>query len=367
MQRKILLNPGPATTSDSVKYAQVVPDICPREEDFGRVMREVKSGLLRIAGAGSDYSCVLFGGSGTAVMDSVLSSAVHGKLLVINNGNYGERFAQIARAYNLDFEELKFDISGEIDLARVEERLKKRDIGYVASVHHETTSGILNPVKEIGNLCQKHGCVNIVDTISSFAGVPFSVQDCNMDFMMSTSNKCIQALPGVAFVIARIAELNKLKDKPKRNYYLDLYAQHEFAERKETGQSLGTGQTRFTPPVQTIYALRQAILDLEQEGGVEARHERYTDNYYLLTAGLKRLGFKPTHPERMHSKISTTFFEPDNMKLDFQQLHDALYKKGFTIYPNRLGDKKVIRFANMGDLHPNDIRLFLANLEEVLQ
>lgn len=361
IERKILLNPGPATTSDSVKYAQVVSDICPREEEFTQVMEEVRKSLVKIAQGDENYACILFFGSGTAAMDSVINSVVHDKkILIINNGAYGERFVQIAKSYGIDYVELKFDMHEEIDVSKIEEKIKKdKEIGYVAMVHHETTTGILNPVKEIGDICKKYSCVFIVDTVSSFAGVPFSVKDCNMDFIMSTSNKCIQAVPGVCCVIAKKIELNKLKKKKKRSFYLDLYDQYEYFEKKK--------QTRFTAPVHAIYSLRQAIKELFEEGGVEGRYRRYCKNYEVLIKGLKELGFKPMHDEKFHSKISTTVLEPKNLQINFKELHDRMYERGFTIYPNKVGDKNSIRFANMGDINSEDIKVFLKNFREVLK
>jgi len=372
IERKILLNPGPATTSDSVKNAQIIPDICPREEEFTEVMDEIRENLVKIVQGGEDYACILFGGSGTAAMDSVINSAVQGKLLIINNGYYGQRFIDIAKAYNIDYTELKFDMDKEIEINKIEEELQKNsEIKYIAVVHHETTTGILNPIKEIGQAAKKYGCIFIVDTVSSFAGAPFSVKECNIDFMMSTSNKCIHGVPGVCFVIAKKQELEKLKNKKKRSFYLDLYEQYEFFEKKETGQGTGGGQTRFTPPVQTMYSLRQAIREFFENGGIEERYKKYTENYNTLMEGLKELGFQPMHNEKIHSRISTTFLEPEFMNIDFKQLHDKLYEKGFIIYPNRveLREKTVeaIRFANMGEIDKEDIKLFLTNLKEVLE
>jgi len=373
VERKILLNPGPATTSDSVKYAQIVPDICPREEEFTQIMREVREGLIKITQCGEDYSCVLFGGSGTAAMDSVINSVVHEKrLLIIKNGYYGERFSKIAKSYNIDFCELNFDMEKEINLLEIEQKLKEdKEIGYIAVVHHETTTGILNPIKEIGELCKKYNCVFIVDTISSFGGVPFNVKDCNIDFMMSTSNKCIHAMPGVCFVIARKKELDKLEGKEKRSFYLDLYDQYKYFEVEETGQGVGGGQTRFTPPVQAIYSLRQAIKEFFDDGGITERYKKYSKNYELLIKGITKLGFKPLHREEIHSKISTTFLEQESTNVDFKKLHDKLYERGFIIYPNKVEIEgktvKAIRFANMGEINEEDMNLFLENLKEVLE
>ena len=225
IKRNILLNPGPATTTDSVKRALVVPDICPREKEFCEVVREIRTDLVKIAGGDETYTCILFAGSGTSVMDAAINSVVppDKKIAIINNGAYGERMVKIAQAYSLDLVEIKYDPGAKIDLSEVSETLKKDDqIACLAMVHHETTTGLLNPIKEVGKIVKENDCIFIVDTISSFAGVPIDIKDCRIDFMMSTSNKCIQGMAGVAFIICKKAELEKLKDYPSRSYYLNL-------------------------------------------------------------------------------------------------------------------------------------------------
>lgn len=361
LKRNILLNPGPATTTDTVKHAQVVPDICPREKEFGAVMKEVREDLVRIAQGNEDHTSILFAGSGTLVMEATISSVAppNRKILIINNGAYGERMLKIAETYGIPSVELKFGWGGKIDLGKVEAALKKdSDISCVAVVHHETTTGILNPIKEIGKIAKENNSVFIVDTVSSFAGVPIDIRDFNIDFMMSTSNKCIQGMAGVAFVICKKTELEKIKDYPPRSFYLDLYSQYDHFEKK--------GQTRFTPPVQVMYALRQAIKEFFEEGA-ENRNERYKKNYATLTGGLKEMGFKFLLGDDVeHSQILTTVFEPDDPKFSLDILHDRLYERGFTIYPGKLTDESTFRVAVMGAINHEDIENFLSALGDVL-
>ncbi|MFB0562331.1 MAG: 2-aminoethylphosphonate aminotransferase [Candidatus Lokiarchaeia archaeon] len=361
VKRNILLNPGPATTTNTVKQAQIVPDICPREEEFGDVMQEIREDLVRIAGGDNNYTSVLFAGSGTAVMDSVINSAVppNKKILIINNGAYGERMVKIAKTYNIDLVELGFEWGTKVDLDKARSILKKDgEISCLAVVHHETTTGILNPIREIGEIAYENNCNFIVDTISSFAGIPFSIKECNIDFMMSTSNKCIQGMAGVAFVICKKSELEKIRDYPRRSFYLDLYSQYEFLEKKK--------QTRFTPPVQIIYALRQAIKEFFEEGA-ENRYHRYKENYDTLIRGLKKRGFKFfLKDDAEQSCILITIIEPDHPNFDFRTFHDKLYKRGFTIYPGKLKDENTFRIAVMGAIDHNDIKNFLEAVDEVL-
>ncbi len=361
-RRNILLNPGPATTTDSVKKALIVPDICPREKEFGDLMQEIRKDLVEIAGGDKNYTSVLFAGSGTAVMESTISSVVppNKKILILINGAYGIRFAEIARTYNIEVVELNFEFGKRIELKQIESILRAdEEIACVAVIHHETTVGILNPIKEIGEITKAYRKTFIVDTISSFAGVPINIKDFNIDFMMSTSNKCIQGMAGVAFIICKKSALEKLRSFKARNYYLDLFKQYEYLEKNN--------QTRFTPPVQIIYALKQAILELYEEG-VENRINRYKENYRILKDGLKKLNFKfLMKVDVEESNILTTIHYLDHPNFNFDILHDKLYKKGFTIYPGKITDLNTFRIAVMGAIYPADIKNFIKTLGNVLK
>lgn len=358
VKRNILLNPGPATTTDSVKLSQIVPDICPREKEFGDLMHSISKDLVNIAGGDENYECIFIGGSGTAGMDCVLNSVVNSRVLVINNGAYGERFVKIAKAYSLDYKEIFFNWNEPINIEKIENELKKdSSIKFLAMIHHETTTGILNPVKEIGEIAKRHGCIFIVDAISSFAGIPFSIKDYNIDFMISTSNKCIQGTPGVCFIICKKSELEKLKNNFPKSFYLNLYLNYEYFKKNY--------QTPFTPPVQTLYALRKAIDEFLEEGA-ENRHKRYSENCKTLVEGMQKLGFKKIYSNAKESTILTTFWEPEDANYSFDRMHDILYKKGFTIYPGKIKEK-TFRLANMGAINSLDIKNFLKALEESLK
>jgi len=359
VKRNILLNPGPATTTDSVKFAQVVPDVCPREKVFGDLMSSISTDITAIAGGKGEYTTVLFGGSGTGAMDAVINSVVptDGNILIINNGAYGARMVEIAKAYQIACVELKYEWDTLPRLEEIETALKNNpDIYSIAMVHHETTSGLLNPIEEIGYLAKQFDKVFIVDTISSFAGVPFDIKRCNIDFMLSTSNKCLQGMAGISFVICRNEALQEIKDYPRRSYYLSLYDQYDYFSKNY--------QMRFTPPVQTMYALRKAIDELMEEG-LQRRYDRYDENWKTLREGLVRLGYKiMTEPEN-ESHLLLTVHYPDNPEFDFDKLHDALYAQGITIYPGKIGYKNTFRLANMGAINCDDIKDFLTALEAI--
>lgn len=363
IKRNILLNPGPATTSDTVKLAQVVSDVCPREKEFGDVMEYVSKELTNFVGSNDKYTTVLFGGSGTAAVEAILSSVVDDKIiLIINNGAYGNRMCEIADIYNLNYIEYKSSPSEEINLNKLEEIIKvynsednKSIISHVAVVHHETTTGLLNDIKAIGEMCNKYNIDMIVDAMSSYAGIPISMHKMNISFLASSSNKCIQGMAGVSFVIANKQALEKSKNIKPRNLYLNIYKQYLYFKDNY--------QMRFTPPVQILYALKQAIVEAKEET-IEIRHERYKACCRVLWEGLDKLRLKRLVNEDASSMLLTTIVEPKNEKYSFNDMHDYLYAKGFTIYPGKISSENTFRIANIGEIYPEDMARFVGALEE---
>lgn len=360
VKRNILLTPGPTTTTDEVKLAQVVPDICPREPDFGRVMEYVATELTGLVADREHYATVLFGGSGTAAVESILSSvAGEDAVLIINNGAYAKRMCEIAESYELDFLEFKSAPEGPINLSDLQEFISKspRKVSHLAVVHHETTTGLLNDIASIGEICRRHRMDLIVDAISSFAAIPIQMNEMNVSYLAASSNKNIQGMPGIAFVVANKRKLESLRGKKPANYYLNLYAQYRFFSE--------TQQMRFTPPVQTFYALKEALEELKQEG-IHQRYERYANSWKTLISGVTRLGLKHIVGVEHHSKLVTSIVEPDCAGYDFHAMHDFFYDQGFTIYPGKLEALHTFRIANIGDISYKDIEAFLKLLETYL-
>jgi 2-aminoethylphosphonate aminotransferase len=360
IKRNILLNPGPATTTDSVKYAQVVPDICPREKEFGHLMASVSTELVQLVADKKDYTTVLFGGAGTSAVESILSSVVgHDIVVIINNGSYGKRMCEIAETYRMNFLEFNSPPDNCVDLNALEKLIQNssQKISHLAVVHHETTTGLLNDITSIGEICRKYQIDMIVDAMSSFAAIPIQMQTMNISFLAASSNKNLQGMAGVAFVISNKNKLEAVRHINPRNYYLNLYAQYKYFS--------DTNQMRFTPPVQTIYALKQAIDELKQEG-IEGRYERYTKSWETLIQGINRMGLEHLVHKKHHSKIVTAILDPDTNKFDFDELHEYLYSQGFTIYPGKLTDSKTFRISNIGDISYQDIKQFLDLLEKYL-
>ncbi len=357
VRREVLLNPGPATTTDSVKYAQVCADICPREYEFGDVMQWVADELSLMAGKPGRVETVLFGGSGTAADEVMISSCIPdgAKTLIVDNGAYGARFAKIAGVYKLDVDVWKSSGYLPIDVPALKKKIADGGYTHFVIVYHETTTGLLNPVPELCKYCHERGIVTIVDAVSAFAAIPIDMdRDC-IDFMASTSNKNIQGMAGVAFVFCRKESLERTKDYPMRNFYLNLWDQYQYFKK--------THQTRFTPPVQSLYALRQAIIETRIET-IEGRYERYSACWRELVSAVKKLGLAMLVPEEAQSRLITAIVEPDSPKYSFESLHDLARDHAFTIYPGKLSDANTFRIANIGDIQPEEMKRFVKVLEE---
>ena len=362
IRRNILLNPGPATTTDTVKMAQVVPDICPREKEFVSVMREVEEGLLRIVHADpEEYAAVLFCGSGTINMDICLNSLLpaHKKILIINNGAYSSRGADICEYYGLPYINLKFPLNSRPDLPLIEKTLQENpDIALVYTTHHETGTGLMNPLREIGALVHRYQGVFAVDTTSTYAMRPIHMEKDEIDFCMASAQKGIMAMTGLSFIIGRKSMIEASAEYPKRSYYCNLYMQYAYAKAH--------GEMHFTPPVQVIYAVRQALLEYFEEGeaGKWARHCRV---YQAIRTGLSAMGFRIYIPEELESGLVAAALYPDDEHWDFEKIHDYCYEKGFTIYPGKVENLGMFRLCAVGAIDDKDIRYFFSVFLEALQ
>jgi 2-aminoethylphosphonate-pyruvate transaminase len=353
VQRKILLNPGPVTTADAIKAALLVPDICPREQDFGAVIAAVRRKLLMVADADpNSHSAVLIGGPGTAAMESAIGSLVpaNGRLMIIDNGAYGQRAAEIAAALAIPFDVWHLPWTERPPLDQLRARLDRSGpFTHLFWVHHETTTGLLNPLRSICRLCAERGIVSIVDAMSSLGGLPLSLRNDGIDFVISSANKCLEGMPGISFVIgptALIADSVSIG----RTYALNLW-RHWSAQEK-------TAQFPFTPPVQVLYVLDQA-LDHALIETIAARAARYHACYRVMLDGMISLGFEPLLPRELHSGLLTAFRLPSWTGFSFIDFHDFLYARGITLYPGKLPGVETFRVANIGALSADDLQTFV--------
>ena len=362
IKRNILLNPGPATTTDTVKYAQVVPDICPREKEFAGLMKGLRSDLLKVVHAPEDqYTSVLFCGSGTINIDICINSLVPDgkKILVVNNGAYNSRAVEVCEMYHIPHINLKSSVYEQPDLKQVEQTLKENpDVAVVYCCHHETGTGVLNPIREIGALAHQYGAIFISDTTSTLGMIPLDVVKDNVDFCMASAQKGLMAMSGLSFIIGRTDIIKASKDYPTRSYYCNLYLQYEYFEK--------TGEMHFTPPVQTIYATIQALKEYF-EVGEEAKFARHRAVYEAIHLGVEELGFKTVIDPKIESGLVVSVLYPDDPNFTFEKIHDYCYERGFTIYPGKISTTNTFRLCALGTITPEDIKQFFVVLKEAME
>ncbi len=361
IKRNILLNPGPSTTTDAVKMAQVVPDICPREKEFADLMKGFRRDLLKTVHADPEtYSAVLFCGSGTLNIDVCINSLVPegGKVLVVNNGAYSARAVEICEAYGIAHINLEFPVDALPDLELVERTLAANpDVRLVHTTHNETGTGLLNPIREIGAIAHRHGAVFSVDTTSTLALRPIDVERDNIDFCMASAQKGLQAMTGLSFVIGRTDVIRASAAYPRRSYYCNLFLQYDYFEK--------TGQMHFTPPVQTIYAAMEGLREYFAEGE-QAKWARHTRVFNAIHEELDALGFRDFIRRDLQSGLVVAALCPDDPNWDFMKVHDYCYERGFTIYPGKISGTNTFRLCSLGAIDESDIRDFFVVFREAL-
>jgi 2-aminoethylphosphonate-pyruvate transaminase len=362
IKRNVLLNPGPATTTDTVKMAQVVPDICPREKEFANLMKGLRSDLLKVAHAPEDqYTSVLFCGSGTINIDICVNSLVPAdkKILVVNNGAYNSRAVEVCQMYHIPHIDLKFSVFEQPDLGEIEKALiANPDVAVVYCCHHETGTGVLNPIREIGALAHQYGAIFISDTTSSLGMIPFDIVKDNVDFCMASAQKGLMAMSGLSFIIGKTDIIKASKDYPTRSYYCNLYLQYEYFEK--------TGEMHFTPPVQTIYATIQALKEYF-EVGEDAKFARHREVYGAIHKGLDELGFETVIDPKIESGLVVSVKYPDDPNWSFEKVHDYCYERGFTIYPGKISTTNTFRLCALGTIVPKDVEDFFVVLKDALK
>lgn len=339
----------------------MMTDWCTWDEDYNvHIVEEIRKGLVQLATRKTDeYTSILMQGSGTYCVEATLGSVItpKHKLLILSNGAYGERMGNIAEYHGMNYDMLAFDETEQVSVEYVDDYLAHNaEITHVAVVHCETTTGILNPLKEITHMVKMHGKKLIVDAMSSFGGVPLDVEELGIDFMISSANKCIQGVPGFGFIIARKSELQYCKGVSK-SLSLDIYDQWDAMEK-------GHGKWRFTSPTHVVRAFKQAMDELAAEGGVEARHARYCRNHDVLVEGMRSLGFKTLLKDEVQSPVITSFLYPDK-EFDFKEFYHQLKEKGFVIYPGKISQADTFRIGNIGDVFPEDFSRLIEAIKTV--
>lgn len=360
MRNYLLLTPGPLSTSQTVREA-MLQDWCTWDKDYNEgIVTPIRKGLLAIAGLdGDEYTSVLLQGSGTYCVEATIGAAVRpeDKLLILANGAYGKRMAQIADYYHINYVLVSLHetelVTGEVARRALEEH---PGITHLSMVHSETTTGLLNPIEEVAEVIKGRGITFIVDAMSSFGGVPIDVKGLGIDFLVSSANKCIQGVPGFGFILAQKDKLMATEGNA-RSLSLDIYAQWEAMEK-------GGGKWRFTSPTHVVHAFYQAMKELNEEGGITARYKRYQENHQILVEGMRGLGFKTLLPDDAQGPIITSFLYP-SADFDFTSFYARLKEKGFVIYPGKISDADTFRIGNIGDIFPKDMEALIQSIKEI--
>jgi 2-aminoethylphosphonate-pyruvate transaminase len=356
---KALFTPGPLTTSATTKQA-MLRDLGSRDAEFINTVKEVRQSLVELGNGTDEYTAILMQGSGTFGIEATLSSIIppDGKLLILINGAYGQRMLKIAEVHQIQSSELVCSENTVSDASALDSFLSSDpSITHVAVVHCETTTGIINPIDKYGEIVKKHDRIYIVDAMSSFGAYPIDLKSCGIDYLISSANKCIEGVPGFSFILARRDSLENTNGYA-RTLSLDLFAQWKGLE--------SDGQFRFTPPVHVILAFRQALLELEKEGGISARAVRYCQNYELTLSTMQKMGFKAYLKPDDQGYIITSFYYPDHPNFKFQDFYARLSEKGQVIYPGKLSHADCFRIGHVGRLNVADVRALMAAIAETL-
>lgn len=358
MNRIVLLNPGPVNVTDTVRDALHRGDMCHREKEIADLIQDIRRKLLIAFGIEGQYRAALISGSGTAALEMGVSSCLSaGKtLLVIENGVYGERISKMADAYGHNKIALSTPWGTPPNLDEIENKLAEHpEIEVVGMVHHETTTGLMNPLEAVYALCQKYDKRLLIDAISSIGGEPFDFSNTPADIVVGTANKCIQGYPGVSFVLSKNSDWDRLEQVPARSVYCNLFQNLKAQEN---------GDTLFTPAIQVHYALDQALDELIEET-VQGRVDRYNRAAHFLRQGYRDMGLELLLPDELLSNTITALKLPERMT--YSPLHDHLREKGFVIYAGQgnLSDT-IFRIANMGDIRQEEFEQLLIVLKECI-
>lgn len=355
-----LLTPGPLTTSRTVKLAMLA-DWGSRDVEFRKIVGDIRKRILQLANCDGRYECVIMQGSGTFAIEAALGSLCpdkRRKTLVVANGAYGDRAAQILERIGRPF--FKID-KGDSAVPTVEDVVTMldadRSISHVWMIHCETTSGIVNPIEEIGQAVKLHDKVFMVDAMSSFGALPLDMVGQNIDVMVSSANKCLEGVPGFSYVVVK-RDLLEASAGASHSIVLDLFEQWRGLETN--------GQFRFTPPTHALVAFDQALKEHEQQGGVEGRGARYARNAKALVAGMTEIGFSTLLKEGLAGPIIQTFLTPRDPNFHFERFYEALRVRGFTIYPGKLTKRPSFRIGTIGQIDERVIAAALQAIREVM-
>lgn len=357
----LLLTPGPLSTSKGVR-ASLLRDWCTWDDDYNEeIVQTIRRKLTQLASSRpEEYTSVLMQGSGSFAVEACLGSTIpkNGKLLLITNGAYGDRMVKMAEIMGISFTTLKYPEVAVPDMDDVKIALERdASISHVAMVHCETTTGILNPIRRLSETVKPYGNILIIDAMSSFGGIPMDMHDLGIDYLISSANKCIQGVPGFGFVIAKKSRLIECGGN-SRSLSLDLYDQWKNMD--------ASGKWRFTSPTHVVRAFYQALLELQDEGGVAARYGRFCENHSVLLEGMAEAGFGTLLAPQLMSPIITSFRYPHS-RFDFKWFYEEIKKRGYVLYPGKISQEDTFRIGTIGEVYPRDMKKLTETVLEVMR
>lgn len=360
MKQHMLFSPGPVNTAENVREALLHYDICHRSKEFEVLYKGLCEKILKIFNADETYKSVVISGSGTSANETVLSSIFNDgdKALLIRNGEFGNRLKQILDQYSIDYVDCNFEWGTPVDLSEIEKVIQSsKDIKVIAMVYHETSSGIINPICEVGKIAYKYNVQYFLDCVSAAGGQYVDVSKNNITYATTVGGKCLGAYPGSAMVCFKEDEVKKLSSEMGKNVYLNLYRHYEKAVR--------FNQTPNTPNVNLFWALDKA-LDNVLEEGLDHLIKRYRECSKIIRNGLKELGLKVLLPEELMANTVTSVFLPKER--DIEDFITDMENDGYTVYPGKekFYDLNIFQIANMGEIYPDDCKNFLKVLEKNL-
>lgn len=356
----ILLTPGPLTTSARTRQAMMV-DWGSWDERFNQLTASVCEQLLAIIDGADSHHCVPLQGSGTFAVEAAIGTLVprDGKVLVLINGAYGKRLANICQILGREFSTFE-TAEDEPTTATDVDRLLHADkaITHVALIHCETSTGILNPLAEIALVIKSHGKRLIIDAMSSFGALPIDARAVPFDALIAASGKCLEGVPGMGFMFADKQALAAAQGNC-HSLAMDLFDQHAYMTK--------TGQWRFTPPTHVVAALHEALLQHAEEGGLPARHQRYARNCQALLDGMAELGLRSFLPEAIQAPIIVTFHAPQDPRYQFKAVYERVKAKGFILYPGKLTQVDTFRVGCIGHVDATDMHAAVTAIAHALQ
>ena len=357
---KKLLTPGPLTTSSSTKKA-MLHDWGSRDAKFIELNKNIRQSLIKLINGQDSFECVPMQGSGTFAVESMIGSLTNkkSKILILVNGAYGQRMKKICGYMNRNF--ITYEVAEhEIhDINKIKRFIEdNKDLTHIFAVYCETTSGILNPIQEIADLSKEKNISLFIDAMSAFGALPLDVNETFFDAVAASSNKCLEGVPGVGFILVKKTLLEKSENN-SHSLSLDLFDQWKAME--------ANAQWRFTPPTHVLAAFNQALSEHQNEGGIKGRFNRYHNNCKIICEGMSKLGFKQLLSNEIQAPIIITFLQPKVPNFDFKKFYNSLSEKGFLIYPGKLTVADTFRIGCIGNLNENDMKDAIKAIDKTLK